>query len=222
MSDPKGSGMLGTSSVTVGTAVLGELLGSGLALAQPASTGDVVFDPADTSRDQGVNVTLGAGAGAAPDYEGSDDYELVPLWNLRVANLYHPKTFVQVIGPRLRSNFLPSDHWRLGLAGNAARNAELARFCAEVTPDEGRLFACLYAYGDKLSGQCEYALYDAVARLERTISTITYVVNECRTELETRCAQVEAGEGRMTQCLKDHVSELSPGCDQALTEAGMK
>jgi outer membrane protein len=97
--------------------MIGALLSSTLALAQPASTGDAVVDPVDTGPGRGINVTLGAGAGAAPDYEGSDDYELVPLWNLRVANLYHPKTFVQVIGPRLRSNFLPSDHWRLGLAG---------------------------------------------------------------------------------------------------------
>jgi outer membrane scaffolding protein for murein synthesis (MipA/OmpV family) len=104
-------------SLTAGTAMIGALLSSGLALAQPASTGDVVSDPVDTGPGQGMNFTLGAGAGAAPDYEGSDDYELVPLWNLRVANLYHPSTFVQVIGPRLRSNFLPSDHWRLGLSG---------------------------------------------------------------------------------------------------------
>ena len=106
-----------TSALTTGATVIGALLSSGLALAQPASTGDAVVDPVETGPGAGMNFTLGAGAGAAPDYEGSDDYELVPLWNLRVANLYHPKTFVQVIGPRLRSNFLPSDHWRLGLAG---------------------------------------------------------------------------------------------------------
>jgi MipA family protein len=106
-----------TSALTTGAAVIGVLLSSGLALAQPASTGDAVLDPVDTDPGQGVSFTLGAGAGAAPDYEGSDDYEPVPLWNLRAANLYHPKTFVQVVGPRLRSNFLPSDHWRLGLAG---------------------------------------------------------------------------------------------------------
>ena len=47
---------------------------------------------------------------------------------------------------------------------------ELARHCAEVTPGEGRLLACLYAHGDKLSGQCEFALYDAAARLERAIN----------------------------------------------------
>jgi outer membrane protein len=109
--------MRATSVLTTGAAMVAALLSSGLALAQPASTGDAVFDPVGTDPGRGMNFTLGAGAGAAPDYEGSDDYELVPLWNLRVANLYHPKTFVQVIGPRLRSNFLPSDHWRLGLVG---------------------------------------------------------------------------------------------------------
>jgi MipA family protein len=105
-----------TLALTV-AAMIGTLLSSGLALAQPANIGDAGIEPAGTQTAQGMRVTLGAGAGAAPDYEGSDDYELVPLWNLRVANLYHPQTFIQVFGPRLRSNFLPSDHWRLGLAG---------------------------------------------------------------------------------------------------------
>jgi hypothetical protein len=101
-------------------------------------------------------------------------------------------------------------------------NTELARFCAEVTPGEGRLLACLYAHGDKLSGQCDYALYNAAVRLERAIDAITYVASECRAELETHCAEVEVGEGRVAQCLKDHASELSPGCAQALTEVGAK
>jgi hypothetical protein len=101
-------------------------------------------------------------------------------------------------------------------------NTELARFCAEVTPGEGRLLACLYAHGDKLSGQCDYALYDAAVRLERAISAITYVASECRAELETHCAGVDVGEGRVAQCLKDHASALSPACDQALTEVGAK
>jgi Cysteine rich repeat len=101
-------------------------------------------------------------------------------------------------------------------------NTELARYCAEVTPGEARLLACLYAHGDKLSGQCDYALYNAAARLERAIDAMTYVVSECRAELETHCAEVEIGEGRVAQCLKDHASDLSPGCDQALTEVGVK
>jgi len=45
--------------------------------------------------------------------------------------------------------------------------AELEKYCKNVTPGEGRVLACLYAYGDKLSGRCEYALYDASVQLER-------------------------------------------------------
>jgi hypothetical protein len=40
-------------------------------------------------------------------------------------------------------------------------SSELAQYCAGVTPGERRLLACLYAHGDKLSGQSDYALYDA-------------------------------------------------------------
>ena len=101
-------------------------------------------------------------------------------------------------------------------------SSELARYCAEVTPGEGRLLACLYAHGDKLSGQCDYALYDAAARLEQAVGAVTYVATECRRELDTYCAKVEVGEGRVAQCLKDHASDLSPACDRALTTVGVK
>ena len=100
--------------------------------------------------------------------------------------------------------------------------SELTRYCAEVTPGEGRLLACLYAHGDKLSGQCELALYDAAARLERAINAITYVASECRAEIQNHCAHVEPGKGRIAQCLLDNASQLSPGCDQALANVGVK
>lgn len=58
--------------------------------------------------------TVGLGAGLAPDYEGSDDYKFVPLWNFRADNLYHPDTYVQVLATRARSNLLPNENWRLG------------------------------------------------------------------------------------------------------------
>jgi hypothetical protein len=101
-------------------------------------------------------------------------------------------------------------------------SSELAQHCAEVTRGEGRLLACLYAYGDKLSGQCDYALYDAAVRLEHAVGAVTYVASECRKELETYCENVKVGEGRVAQCLKDHATQLSPGCDQALTTVGVK
>ena len=56
---------------------------------------------------------------------------------------------------------------------------ELEKYCKEVTPGDGRVLACLYAYGDKLSAKCEYALYDAAAQLERAVAALSYVANEC-------------------------------------------
>jgi MipA family protein len=112
-----------TSTLVIAMVVIGAWLSTGLSLAQPASMGDAI-DPVDTAPGQGIRVTLGAGLGVAPDYEGSDSYEPVPLWNLSVGNLYHPKTYVQVLGPRLRSNFIPDDHWRLGVAGQFIRKRD--------------------------------------------------------------------------------------------------
>lgn len=65
----------------------------------------------------GVDFTVGAGVGMAPDYQGSDNYEPVPLWNLRAGDLYHPDTYVQIIGTKLNSNFVPHENFRAGLSG---------------------------------------------------------------------------------------------------------
>lgn len=58
--------------------------------------------------------TIGAGAGYAPDYEGSADYQAVPLWHLRAGDLYGPTTYVDLFATRLTSNLLPNPHLRLG------------------------------------------------------------------------------------------------------------
>jgi hypothetical protein len=101
-------------------------------------------------------------------------------------------------------------------------NTELTTYCSQVTPGENRLLACIYAHGDKLSGQCEKALYDAAAALERAINTIAYVASQCRSDIESTCANVQQGQGRIAQCLVDNKSRLSPSCDQALTEVGVQ
>ncbi len=97
---------------------------------------------------------------------------------------------------------------------------ELKEFCAKVTPGEGRVLACLYAYQDKLSGRCEYALYDAGAQLENAVAALTYLTNECDDDLEKYCGTIKPGEGRVIECMKKHEKTLSRRCSQAIKDTG--
>ena len=84
------------------------------------------------------------------------------------------------------------------------------------------MLACLYAYGDKLSGRCEFALYDAAVRLEWVVTALSYAVNECSSDLKKHCANVEAEEGRLLECLQENDAQVSHRCKQARKDTGMK
>ena len=99
---------------------------------------------------------------------------------------------------------------------------ELTSYCSNVTPGEGRILACLYAHSDKLSGQCEYALYDAAVQLERLVAALSYLANECDEDLDKFCKGVEAGEGRLLKCLDENSEKISARCTQALKDVGAK
>lgn len=100
--------------------------------------------------------------------------------------------------------------------------AELETYCKDVKPGEGRVLACLFAYQDKLSGKCEYALYDASVQLERAVAALAYVVNECADDLNKHCRSVEAGEGRLLECIEKNDKNVSARCKDALKEVGLK
>ena len=99
---------------------------------------------------------------------------------------------------------------------------ELTSYCKDVTPGEGRVLACLYAHSDKLTGQCEYALYDAAVQLERFVAALSYIANECDADLEKYCSEVAVGEGRLLNCLDKNAEKISARCTQALKDVGAK
>ena len=99
---------------------------------------------------------------------------------------------------------------------------ELKTFCKDVTPGEGRVLACLYSFWDKLSDQCDNALYDAAAQLDRALSALSYVANECRDDLKTYCSDIQPGEGRLLQCMDRNYAKVSKRCKQALKDTGLK
>lgn len=98
---------------------------------------------------------------------------------------------------------------------------ELTAYCADVTPGEGRVLACLYAHQDKVSGQCEYAIYDAAVQLERAVAALTYVASACDDDLDKFCAGVPAGEGRLAECLNSNKKKISEDCKVAIKDVGL-
>jgi len=100
--------------------------------------------------------------------------------------------------------------------------AELDAYCKDVTPGQGRVLACLYAHSDKLSGKCEYALYDAAAQLERAVAALSYMVNECADDLDQFCMGVAASNGRLKDCLDKNDPKVSSRCKDAMKQVGLK
>jgi len=99
---------------------------------------------------------------------------------------------------------------------------EFETYCKNVTPGEGRLLACLYAYSDKLSTRCEYALYDAAAQLERALNALSYVANECRDDLKKYCSEVKPGEGRLIDCIVKKKDVITDRCKNAIKDVSQK
>lgn len=99
---------------------------------------------------------------------------------------------------------------------------EINTYCIGVTPGNGRVLACLYAYQDKLSNRCEYALYDASVQLERMINTLAYLATECKADLKTYCSDIAPGQGRLMNCIERNKDKLSDRCKQAFKDTGVK
>ena len=99
---------------------------------------------------------------------------------------------------------------------------ELNTFCKDVTPGEGRLLACLYAFQDKLSPSCEYAVYDSMGQLNRTLTNVSYAIGECRDDLKSYCSEIKVGEGRLLDCLNRNEDKVSSRCNSALKDVGFK
>jgi len=66
-----------------------------------------------------ADYSIGGGVGVRPDYEGSSDYELVPL--PAGAARFDNGMYIQLLGLNLRANLIPSNFWRLGPVYNYHR-----------------------------------------------------------------------------------------------------
>ena len=103
-----------------------------------------------------------------------------------------------------------------------ACNKELTTFCKGVPQGQGRILACLYAFQDKVSDKCIYALYDASVQLEEAVAAVKFAASQCKDDLQKFCANVEVGQGRALACLNKNDKNVSQTCKDALKQTGLK
>jgi len=95
---------------------------------------------------------------------------------------------------------------------------DIESFCSQVTPGNGRLLHCMAAHEDKISGQCNYALFQAASVLEQMAAAIVYVAQQCQTDIQTLCSDVKEGDGRILMCLEEQAEGVSDTCKQAVSD----
>ncbi len=108
-------------------------------------------------------------------------------------------------------------HSRVTEAAERVQNAcrtELQKFCATVTPGEGRLLLCMQAHEDKLGNQCELALFEASRNVRQAMRRIERVADACGSDIQAQCV----GSGSIAQCLSEKRAVLSPACQAAAAE----
>ncbi len=95
---------------------------------------------------------------------------------------------------------------------------EMETFCSQVTPGQGRLLHCAAAHEDKLSGRCNYALFQAASAIEQIAAAIAHVAEQCMTDAQTLCSDVKEGDGRILMCLDEQADGVSDACKQAISD----
>jgi len=100
-----------------------------------------------------------------------------------------------------------------------ACEADLQQYCSQVTPGDGRLLYCVAAHSDKISGDCQFALFEGATLLARYSDVILDIAENCDTEIDTLCGDVAIGEGRILACLDEHEAELGEACRTAIGTA---
>jgi hypothetical protein len=96
---------------------------------------------------------------------------------------------------------------------------ELVDYCSTVTPGRGRIAACLFAHHDKLSEQCGGVMEIGMVQLQMILSTVSYVVEQCYSDLDEYCEGVVIGGGRIQQCLSENRDKLEQKCQTAFSAA---
>ena len=98
----------------------------------------------------------------------------------------------------------PSHAQNAGAAATLAKDCatEINKFCAEVSPGDDRIVACLIAYEDKASARCRLTAYLASGNLGTRLKQLQSMAKTCSSDIAQYCSNVRPGGGRIFDCIK--------------------
>jgi hypothetical protein len=83
-------------------------------------------------------------------------------------------------------------------------DGDIAKFCQDVVPGDGRIVKCLDARKAEVSEVCK-------ARIKEVYEQATELGGECYDEIMRFCPTVKPGEGRVAVCLSAYDRGMMPG-----------
>jgi cysteine rich repeat protein len=108
----------------------------------------------------------------------------------------------------------------------AACGQEMQKFCNDVQPGAGRKARCLLEHRTEVSHECSAYLQQIPAARQTSGSAgnaesgpsgaRSKFALACRQDMQTFCAGVKPGEGRVVQCLRERQSDISGECKSSL------
>ena len=117
--------------------------------------------------------------------------------------------------------FVAGTAWAEAASGQPCR-ADLEKFCKDVQQGAGRMSECLRQHASELSPGCKQKMETGQGIFSQGAGgsgSVAQMMQACGDDQKKLCAKVQSGGGRIRQCLKEHLSELSPKCKDVIQEA---
>jgi len=93
-----------------------------------------------------------------------------------------------------------------------ACRSDAQKFCKGVQPGGGRIAMCLKQHESELSSGCRERIAEAKEEGKELAAA-------CKPDAEKLCQGVQAGQGRVASCLRQHQDQLSGECREKIAEA---
>jgi hypothetical protein len=92
---------------------------------------------------------------------------------------------------------------------------DIANFCKNIEPGEGRILKCLQLSEEDLTPACKKQL----AQIEKAVEEVQ---NACADDYAIFCSSLLPGQGRIAACLEKNKKILTPKCRKNLSAVKQK